>query len=169
MVHKGDIKIVAQMLKNIERESGKVKFNSPLVIAPPTYNIVEELKAEGDWEILQKYSGFEFNDIKPKTSPREKYKKILYLERPGCNLCMGNQEKAPKGDTVMATSTRLFKGRVVEDSEEKKGESLLSSTPVVVLSSILGRIPNIEEYKVATKNIKLTNFVPPSAKPMTMA
>ena len=45
---------------------------------------------------------------------------------------MGNQEKAAKGDTVMATSTRLFKGRVVEDSKEKKGESLLSSTPVVV-------------------------------------
>ena len=36
---------------------------------------------------------------------------------------MGNQEKAGKGDTVMATSTRLFKGRVVEDSKEKKGES----------------------------------------------
>ena len=40
---------------------------------------------------------------------------MMYLERPGCNLCMGNQEKAAKGDTVMATSTRLFKGRVVAD------------------------------------------------------
>ena len=50
---------------------------------------------------------------------------------------MGNQEKAAKGDTVMATSTRLFQGRVVADSEEKKGESLLASTPVVVLSTIL--------------------------------
>ncbi len=168
MVHKGDIKIVAQMLKNIEKESGNVTFKAPLVIAPPTYNIVEELKAEGDWEILQKYSGFEFNDLKPKTIAREKYKNILYLERPGCNLCMGNQEKAVKGDTVMATSTRLFKGRVVEDSLEKKGESLLSSTPVVVLSTILGRVPKIEEYKVATKGIKLTNFIPPTARPMTV-
>ena len=168
MVHKGDIKIVAQMLKNIEKDKGNVKFKAPLVIAPPTYNIVEELKAEGDWEILQKYSGFEFNDIKPKTSAREKYENILYLERPGCNLCMGNQEKAPRGNTVMATSTRLFKGRVVEDSRTKKGESLLSSTPVVVLSTILGRIPNIEEYKKATEGIKLTNFVPPSAKPMAI-
>ena len=121
MVHKGDIKIVAQMLKNLEKETGDVKFKAPLVIAPPTYNIVEELKAEGDWEILQKYSGFEFDDLKPKTLAREKYENILYLERPGCNLCMGNQEKAAKGDTVMATSTRLFKGRVVEDSKEKKG------------------------------------------------
>ena len=167
MVHKGDIKIVAQMLKNLEKESGEVKFKAPLVIAPPTYNIVEELKTEGDWEILQKYSGFEFNDLKPKTLAREKYENILYLERPGCNLCMGNQEKATKGDTVMATSTRLFKGRVVEDSNKKKGESLLSSTPVVVLSTILGRVPKIEEYKKATNGIKLTHFVPPSAKPMT--
>ena len=167
MVHKGDIKIIAQMLKNIEKETGNVKFKAPLIIAPPTYNIVEELKAEGDWEILQKYSGFEFDDLKPKTSAREKYENILYLERPGCNLCMGNQEKAAKGDTVMATSTRLFKGRVVEDSKKKKGESLLSSTPVVVLSTILGRVPKIEEYKKATNGIKLTNFAPPSAKPMT--
>ena len=51
---------------------------------------------------------------------------------------MGNQEKAAKGDTVLATSTRLFKGRVVEDAPEKKGESLLASTPVVVLSAVLG-------------------------------
>ena len=29
-----------------------------------------------------------------------------------------NQEKAEKGDTVMATSTRLFQGRVVEDQAE---------------------------------------------------
>ncbi len=92
MVHKGDIKIVAQMLKNLEKETGDVKFKAPLVIAPPTYNIVEELKAEGDWEILQKYSGFEFDDLKPKTLAREKYENVLYLERPGCNLCMGNQE-----------------------------------------------------------------------------
>ncbi len=167
MVHKGDIKIVAQMLKNLEKELGNVKFKAPLVIAPPTYNIVEELKVEGDWEILQKYSGFEFDDLNPKTLAREKYENILYLERPGCNLCMGNQEKATKGATVMATSTRLFKGRVVEDSKEKKGESLLSSTPVVVLSTILGRVPKIEEYKKATNGIQLTNFIPSSAKPMT--
>ena len=167
MVHKGDIKIVAKMLKNLEKEAGDVKFKAPLVIAPPTYNIVEELKAEGDWEIIQKYSGFEFDDLKPKTLARVKYENILYLERPGCNLCMGNQEKASKGDTVMTTSTRLFKGRVVEDSDAKKGESLLSSTPVVVLSTILGRVPKIEEYKKATNGIKLTNFIPMTAKPMT--
>ncbi|NVJ68908.1 MAG: bifunctional aconitate hydratase 2/2-methylisocitrate dehydratase, partial [Alphaproteobacteria bacterium] len=165
MVHKGDMKIVAQMLKNIEKQNGTVKFNAPLVIAPPTYNIVDELKAEGDWEVLQKYAGFEFNDDAPKNTARTKYDNTLYLERPGCNLCMGNQEKAEKGDTVMATSTRLFQGRVVEDSDEKKGESLLASTPVVVLSTILGRTPKIEEYEAAVEGINLTHFRPPLGKP----
>ena len=164
MVHKGDMKIVAQMLKNIEKTGGNVKFKAPLVVAAPTYNIIDELKAEGDWAVLQKYSGFEFDDNAPKISARVEYENILYLERPGCNLCMGNQEKAAKGDTVLATSTRLFQGRVVEDTEEKKGESLLASTPVVVLSAILGRTPTIEEYKAAVQGIDLTKFAPPLEK-----
>ncbi len=164
MVHKDDLKIVAQMLKNVEKTNGDVKFNAPLVVAAPTYNIIDELTAEGDWEVLQKYSGFEFNDLMPKTAARTEYENIMYLERPGCNLCMGNQEKAAKGDTVMATSTRLFQGRVVEDRDGKKGESLLASTPVVVLSAILGRIPNIEEYKAAVAGINLTKFAPIATK-----
>ena len=167
MVHKGDVKIVAQMLRNLEASEGEVSFKAPLVVAAPTYNIVDELKAEGDWAILQKYSGFEFDDSAPKLTSRTDYENILYLERPGCNLCMGNQEKAAKGDTVMATSTRLFKGRVVEDSADKKGESLLASTPVVVLSAILGRTPTIDEYKKAVVGIDLTKFAPPIAKPGT--
>jgi aconitate hydratase 2/2-methylisocitrate dehydratase len=130
------------------------------VVAPPTYNIVDELKAEGDWDVLAKYAGFEFDDNAPKGTARKGYENILYLERPGCNLCMGNQEKAAAGDTVMATSTRLFQGRVVKDSDEKKGESLLSSTPVVVLSTILGRTPTMAEYKTAVKGINLTKFAP---------
>ncbi|WP_144578682.1 bifunctional aconitate hydratase 2/2-methylisocitrate dehydratase [Agrobacterium sp. DE0009] len=166
MVHKGDVKIVAQMLRNIEKTEGKVEFKAPLVVAAPTYNIIDELKAEGDWEILQKYSGFEFDDLNPKTTNRTSYENILYLERPGCNLCMGNQEKAAKGDTVLATSTRLFQGRVVEDSADKKGESLLASTPVVVLSAILGRTPSIDEYRSAVEGIDLTKFAPPKTTPI---
>ena len=109
MVHKGDMQIIAQMLRNLESQ-GEVKFNAPLVIAPPTYNIVDELKAEGDWEILQKYAGFEFDDNAPKGTARTEYENIMYLERPGCNLCMGNQEKAAKGDTVLATSIPFATG-----------------------------------------------------------
>ena len=161
MVHKGDMKIISQMLRNLEKQDGKIEFKAPLVIAPPTYNIIDELKAEGDWEVLQKYAGFEFDDDSPKSSARLEYENMMYLERPGCNLCMGNQEKAEKGDTVMATSTRLFKGRVVEDSDEKKGESLLASTPVVVLSTILGRTPDMQEYIDAVDGINLTQYAPP--------
>ncbi|MDG6095090.1 bifunctional aconitate hydratase 2/2-methylisocitrate dehydratase [Acetobacter sp. AN02] len=166
MVHKGDMKIVAQMLKNLEKSQGKVEFKAPLVVAAPTYNIIDELKTEGDWEVLERYSGFEFNDLHPKDKARTEYENILYLERPGCNLCMGNQEKAEKGDTVLATSTRLFQGRVVEDSKDKKGESLLASTPVVVLSAILGRMPSNDEYKAAVEGIDLTTFAPPATKPL---
>ncbi|MCE7995151.1 MAG: bifunctional aconitate hydratase 2/2-methylisocitrate dehydratase [Roseivirga sp.] len=169
MVHKGDMQILAQMLKNVEAQQGKVDFQAPLVVAPPTYNIVDELKAEGDWEVLQKYSGFEFDDSNPKAAARTKYENMLYLERPGCNLCMGNQEKAAPGDTVMATSTRLFQGRVVKDSDEKKGESLLSSTPVVVLSTILGRTPTMKEYENAVDGIVLTKFSPPNKELSTIA
>ncbi len=161
MVHKGDMQIIAQMLRNIEAKNGTVEFKAPLVVAPPTYNIVDELKAEGDWEILEKYAGFVFNDDAPKEAARTKYENILYLERPGCNLCMGNQEKAEPGDTVIATSTRLFQGRVVADTDEKKGESLLGSTPLVVLSTVLGRFPTMEEYKDSVKGINLTDFAPP--------
>ena len=164
MVHKGDIKIVSKMLRNLEEKHGKVEFGAPLVVTAPTYNIIDELKEEGDWEMLQKYSGFEFDDSVPKSTARTEYDNILYLERPGCNLCMGNQKKAEKGDTVMATSTRLFQGRVVADTDRKKGESLLASTPVVVLSAILGRTPTIEEYKAAVTGIKLTQFAPPLKK-----
>ena len=164
MVHKGDLKILAQMLRNLEEYSGQVEFNAPLVVAAPTYNIIDELKDEGDWDVLQKYSGFEFNDAAPKNKARTEYENMMYLERPGCNLCMGNQEKAEKGDTVMATSTRLFQGRVVKDSDRKKGESLLASTPVVVLSAVLGRIPTMDEYEAAVKGIELTKFAPPTKK-----
>ncbi|MEO1041498.1 MAG: bifunctional aconitate hydratase 2/2-methylisocitrate dehydratase [Pseudomonadota bacterium] len=161
MVHKGDMKIISQMLRNLKKQHGTIDFKAPLVVAPPTYNIVDELKAEGDWEVLREFSGFEFDDSSPKNTARVSYENMLYLERPGCNLCMGNQEKAEKGDTVMATSTRLFQGRVVEDSDEKKGESLLASTPVVVLSTILGRTPRLDEYKSAVEGINLTKYAPP--------
>src|SRR5690606_2274687 len=43
MVHKDDLKVVSQMLKNVEAEKGYVEFKAPLVVAAPTYNIIDEL------------------------------------------------------------------------------------------------------------------------------
>ena len=50
------------------------------------------------------------------------------------------------GDTVIATSTRPFVGRVVEGSKDQKSGAPLALTPAVVLATILGRTPLIEEY-----------------------
>ncbi len=58
MVHKGDLKIVSQMLRNLEEEQGKVEFKAPLVVTAPTYNIIDELKEEGDWNMLTKIFRF---------------------------------------------------------------------------------------------------------------
>ena len=61
-------------------------------------------------------------------------------------------------------SLRSGKASIAEAfAAEKKGESLLASTPVVVLSTILGRTPSIDEYKSAVAGINLTKFAPPRA------
>ena len=41
-------------------------------------------------------------------------------------------------------------------------DDVLASTPVVVLSSVLGRTPTIEAYKAAVDGIDLTRFEPPT-------
>ena len=61
----------------------------------------------------------------------------------------------------MSTSTRLFQGRVVEDSERKKGESLLASTPVVVLSAILGRIQPWKNMKLQLRVLTSPSLLRP--------
>lgn len=70
-------------------------------------------------------------------------------------------QRKPNHFSIMVTSTRLFLDRVVEEADRKKGESLLSSTPVAVLSAVLGRTPSLEEYKTAVEGIDLTTFAPP--------
>ena len=67
-------------------------------------------------------------------------------------------------DVTFAWAIKKKQQRVIEDSQEKKGESLLASTPVVVLSAILGRTPTIDEYKIAVEGIDLTKFAPPLEK-----
>ena len=71
--------MVAKMLK-LEDRVGIMKFNAPLVVAAPTYNIIDELKEDGDWDGLQKYSGLNLM-MKPKDTAKRNYENILYLER----------------------------------------------------------------------------------------
>ena len=109
------------MLKNLEYEGKEVEFKAPLVVTAPTYNIIDELKIEGDWSVLQKYSGFEFDDLNPKSSARIKYENMMYLERPGCNLCMGNQEKLKKEIRLCLPRQDCLKEELLQIQMKKKG------------------------------------------------
>lgn len=80
MVYKGDMKIFLQMLKNFECQNGKIEFKVFFVVVLFMYNIVDELKEEGDWDILCKYLGFEFDDEVLKNIVCIEYKNMMYLE-----------------------------------------------------------------------------------------
>ena len=138
------------MLRNLEKQNGKVEFQSAIGCRS-YFNIIDELKAEGDWELLEKYSGFEFNDAAPKAKLITQYENMMYLERPGCNLCMGNQEKSGKRRHCFGNFYRLFQGRVVEDSDRKKRRISIGFYSVVVLSAILGRIQVLTSTKQLLK------------------
>ena len=97
MVHKGDLKIVAHMLKNLEKQQGDVTFKAPLVVTAPTYNIIDELKEEGDWDVLQKYSGFEFDDDAPKTCGAHRIRQHDVLGTPRLQPLHGQPGKGGQG------------------------------------------------------------------------
>jgi len=87
----------------------------------------------------------------------------------------GNVIRNENGDPILEEVYSVATGTVLTiNTKEKKlynGDQELidltkSFTPVVVLSAIIGRIPNIEEYKAAVEGIDLTTFVP-SIKELT--
>jgi aconitate hydratase 2/2-methylisocitrate dehydratase len=70
-------------------------------------------------------------------------------ELPGCSLCMGNQFRVATGSTVVSTSTRNFPNRMGKDANV-----YLASAELAAVTSILGRLPTVEEYMVYMKKIK---------------
>ncbi len=62
-------------------------------------------------------------------------------EMPGCSLCMGNQARVLAGATVLSTSTRNFPNRLGDGADV-----YLCSAEIAAVGSILGKIPNKEEY-----------------------
>jgi aconitate hydratase 2 / 2-methylisocitrate dehydratase len=62
-------------------------------------------------------------------------------EMPGCSLCMGNQARVAAKSTVVSTSTRNFPNRLGDGANV-----YLASAEIAAVSSILGHIPNKEEY-----------------------
>jgi aconitate hydratase 2 / 2-methylisocitrate dehydratase len=62
-------------------------------------------------------------------------------EMPGCSLCMGNQARIQAGSTCVSTSTRNFPNRLGQGANV-----FLASAELAAIASILGKIPNREEY-----------------------
>jgi aconitate hydratase 2/2-methylisocitrate dehydratase len=62
-------------------------------------------------------------------------------ELPGCSLCMGNQARVLANSTVVSTSTRNFPNRLGDGADV-----FLASAELSAISSVLGRLPSVEEY-----------------------
>lgn len=69
-------------------------------------------------------------------------------EMPGCSLCMGNQARVAPGCTVVSTSTRNFPNRLGQGANV-----YLASAELAAVTSILGRIPTVEEYMKSMEDI----------------
>jgi aconitate hydratase 2/2-methylisocitrate dehydratase len=93
-----------------------------LWVVPPTRMDEYQLKEEGYYEIYDKSKA--------------------RVEIPGCSLCMGNQARAADNTTMVSTSTRNFPNRMGDGCNV-----YLASSEVTAISSLLGKIPNQEEYK----------------------
>jgi len=116
------------------RAAGKMleQFNdvipTRLWIAPPTKMDEHQLTEEGYYSIFGKAGA--------------------RTEMPGCSLCMGNQARVAANSTVVSTSTRNFPNRLGDGANV-----FLSSAEIAAVSSILGRIPTMDEYMEFAKNI----------------
>ena len=97
MVHKGDMKILSQILQNVEKHHGKVEFKAPLVVAPPTYNIIDELKAEGDRQFFKSMPDLNSMTMHQKIL-RELNMKIKCISKDrGVTFAWVTKKRLPKG------------------------------------------------------------------------
>ncbi len=92
-----------------------------LWISPPTKMDQHQLTEEGYYSIFGKAGA--------------------RTEMPGCSLCMGNQARVAAKSTVVSTSTRNFPNRLGDGANV-----FLASAEIAAVSSILGRIPTMDEY-----------------------
>lgn len=97
-------------------------IRTKLWIAPPTRMDEKQLKEEGHYSV--------FGVAGART------------EVPGCSLCMGNQARVAEGATVVSTSTRNFPNRLGKDANV-----YLASAELAAICSVLGKIPDIKEYR----------------------
>ncbi|MGR9046123.1 MAG: bifunctional aconitate hydratase 2/2-methylisocitrate dehydratase [Gammaproteobacteria bacterium] len=74
------------------------------------------------------------------------------MEMPGCSLCMGNQARVADNATVVSTSTRNFPNRLGNGANV-----YLASAELAAVCSILGKIPNVDEYLQYAAQINQTS------------
>ncbi|NOR81580.1 MAG: bifunctional aconitate hydratase 2/2-methylisocitrate dehydratase, partial [Methyloprofundus sp.] len=115
--------------KLLEKQSGQLP--TKLWISPPTKMDQAQLTEEGY------YSTFGESGAR--------------MEMPGCSLCMGNQARVADNATVVSTSTRNFPNRLGNNANV-----YLGSAELAAVCSILGKIPNAEEYMAHVSQISET-------------
>jgi aconitate hydratase 2/2-methylisocitrate dehydratase len=108
------------------RAAGKVletahDLPTRLWIAPPTRMDEHQLTEEGYYSVFGRAGA--------------------RTEMPGCSLCMGNQARVRDNSTVVSTSTRNFPNRLGTGANV-----YLASAELAAVTSILGRIPTMDEY-----------------------
>merc|ERR1711971_1516381 len=119
------------------RAAGKLldKVSEPiptrLWIAPPTKMDEAQLTEEGYYSIFGSAGA--------------------RAEMPGCSLCMGNQARVAPGCTVVSTSTRNFPNRLGQGANV-----YLASAELAAITSLLGKIPTMDEYLQYTDLVKDT-------------
>jgi len=117
MTNIGHFRAAGSLLSKVEKE-----VPTRLWIAPPTKMDAAQLNAEGYYGIFGRAGA--------------------RTEMPGCSLCMGNQARVAPQSTVVSTSTRNFPNRLGAGANV-----FLASAEVAAVSSILGRLPTLEEYQ----------------------
>ncbi|MGN1394710.1 MAG: bifunctional aconitate hydratase 2/2-methylisocitrate dehydratase [Succinivibrionaceae bacterium] len=124
MTNIGHYRASASLLKNVK---GQVPVK--LWIAPPTKMDRAELIHEGLFSIFGKVG--------------------TRCEIPGCSLCMGNQARVADNATVVSTSTRNFPNRLGQGANV-----YLASAELATVAAMLGKLPTVQEYLDAIKNIE---------------
>jgi len=136
----GEVKIdevfIGSCMTNIGhyRAAGKILekvTNVPvrLWIVPPTRMDAHQLSEEGYYSIFGRAGA--------------------RTETPGCSLCMGNQARVADEAVVLSTSTRNFPNRLGKDADV-----YLGSAELAAVTSVLGKLPTVDEYMAYMKDLK---------------
>ncbi|MCZ6501376.1 MAG: bifunctional aconitate hydratase 2/2-methylisocitrate dehydratase [Gammaproteobacteria bacterium] len=99
-----------------------------LWICPPTKMDEHQLKEEGVYSVFAQAGA--------------------RTELPGCSLCMGNQARIAPNSTCVSTSTRNFPNRLGDGANV-----YLASAELAAVSSVMGKLPTVEEYMEYAKNL----------------